>query len=767
MPDISTFLRQSSLTYADVEADIYRYIDNLPEGSKPKDLFRGSEGKLIIDQLAACHSDMAYKIIVGFCESYLLYANKIEDIIANAESKGYNVSRGENATVLCTFIPDSSSTISYLDQIGTVDEYGLYSLESKTLVSGVATTIKAVIGTLNTLSYTVLNVNELVYRFTSSNISDDIRIRVDGETIEFSTEPMRALYGYLVAMTNSFGSVDLLDFSHLSSLSSGITQVVYTGPYQYVQPQVFKYNLSGTFYYTSEELSEGVIVYTDETLTNEFGKVTFVDNTTVNIEGDEITYSGPYMLSIDYYEYLFSNIPYYLSGPIEPGLYVYTDSSLTEIYGIVDTVYTDTSNVIIRSVTSVDQIYTVNAGSVIELDYIELDNISYSNLSGEFNLGELTNIVQVSSYREPEEAVEIQKNTIIHEQTRNVLVARRDAKKLIKLYLPGKVETNDYDFAPGVIGVTYTLNSGLPLSEREYEDLTNYLSESRVMGIPMPIIIPSTNASINLTTSVVTTQIINKDLLQTNFDSVFHKYEKDPGITIDFDVVEHKLESFDSVQNVRFSPVESEIIEGEYFNLGSFIVVPEISSAFVAVRYAYYTGSEEPSWPTTLNDTVTDGDLIFKTIKYASSESSWVANSSLEIGQTVNPTTYTGYSYQVVGYLNYTGSSQPAGEGYDGDVMWKITSYDPSAPLWSANSLVNYGDIVNITTSTVFSLIASDFRRKITEEPNWSDYHDKNTMFNDNNCYWRRIPMDGNYIALGAKLKLPWNTYLTISQTIK
>lgn len=220
MPDLSTYLRQSSLTYSDVVRDLTVYVNSLPDGSKPKDLFLGSEGKLIIDYLAAEHSDIAYKIIMGFCENYLLYANKTENIIANAESKGYNVPRGRNPILRITYVSNNANPIQYLDQVGTVEDYGLYALNKITEVEvGAQITLDVVIGERKIMNYTVTDPEQLVYRFTNPKVSDDLRVYV-GESdlaVDHTTDPVQALYGKLCVMTNSYGSIDLLDFSSLEA----------------------------------------------------------------------------------------------------------------------------------------------------------------------------------------------------------------------------------------------------------------------------------------------------------------------------------------------------------------------------------------------------------------------------------------------------------------------------------------------------------------------------------------------------------------------
>ena len=767
MPDLSTFLRQSSLTFSDCQTDCFKYVDSLPEGSKPKDLFKGSEGRLIIDYLCAFHSDIAFKVIMGFCENYLLYANKIENIIANSESKGYNVSRGNNLRLLCTFVPDQTSTIAYLDKVGEIENYGLYSLESKQITAGEATSLSVVVGSLNSVTYKVEDASTLAYRFTASDISDDIKVYIDEKVVNISTDPIQALYGLLVAMTNSYGSVDILDFSNLSSLSTSEV-TMYNGDYELVLDDYYTYKLGNNdVVYTKEPIGIDVDVYADKELTMAYGKVDDIDNAKhlIVITTFDGKYTGTYREYTEYYTYKLDNKDYYTPGPLEKGMLVYEDASFVILFGTVSAIYPDSKTCTISRMSTVsDRDYIITAGTNIRLDYIKLEKIAYTGASGIFNIGTLTNIIQLSQGTVLENAVDIQKNTILHEQTRNTIVARRDAKKIVKLskkIIPGVIDTNDYDYSPSTVAVTYVLDSHLPMSDVQKESLNQYLSECRAYGIPMPYIVNSFNVDMNLNVSVKTTTVVDKDDLQDNVDKIFFNYNNTPGVTVDFDMIEKKIEKLDSVEVSRFIPVASEYVPDQYVNLGSFIINGD--SAFMAAAYNYRSGKTEPIWQDT--GTFEDGDLILQPVRWQYA-STWSAENILYIGQQVNPTINNGHTYEVVGIKNKTSDTQPIGPGFDGDIVWSKTSYDSTSPYWTALNQTNYGDKVNLPGNTDYTLVASGFRRKAdSTEPDWPRYG-TSTVVASSTIRYVRIPLAGGMIAKGATLTLPWNSYLNSIQTV-
>lgn len=767
MPDISTFLRQSSLTFSDCQADCFKYLDSLPEGSKPRDLFKGSEGRLIIDYLCAFHSDIAYKIIVGYCESYLIYANKVENIIANAESKGYNVSRGSNIRLLCTFIPDQTATISYLDKVGELEDYGLYSLESKKVISGEPTSLTVVVGKLKSITYTVEDSDALAYRFTANNISNDIKVYIDNKNVKVSTDPIQALYGLLVAMTNSYGSVDIMDFSNLSSLSTSEV-IMYNGDYELVPDDYYMYKLGNNdIIYAAEPMGIDVKFYTDPDLTLYYGVVQDLDTAKhlVKIIKQNGSFTGSYRDYIPYYTYKLDNKLYYTPGPLEKGMLVYEDASFVLLFGTVTTIYMDARTCIIsRAANVTDRDYLITSGTKIRLDYIELEQMSYTGAAGTFNIGTLTNAVQTSSGTSLEPTTDIQKNTILHEQTRNTIVARRDAKKLVRMsktIIPGIIATNDYDYSPSTVAVTYVLDSHLPATQFQLDELNSYLSECRAAGIPMPYIVNSFNVNANIDVAITTSVITDKEQLQQKTDNEFKKYNNEPGVTIDFDNIEKHIEEIDSVEVVRFKPVASEYVASEYVNLGSFIT--KDNNSYMAVAYNYRTGTIEPLWPDAR--TIEDGDLILKPVRWQYA-TEWQEKMILYVGQMVNPTKANGHTYEVVSVKHKTGEIEPVGPGYDGDIVWSKTSYDKTAPYWMAINQTEYGDIINLPGNTDYSLVASGFRRKAdSTEPDWDKYS-KSTVVVSDTIRYLRVPLAGEYIAKGTTLTLPWNSYFITTQNI-
>lgn len=631
MPDLSTYLRQSSLTYSDVVADLTNYVNSLPDGSKPKDLFLGSEGKLIIDYLAAEHSDIAYKIIMGFCENYLLYANKLENIIANAESKGFNALRGTNATLNITYISAYSNPIGYLDQVGTIEDYGIYSLEDRDNIHvGDQITLKCVIGTRKDLTYTVNDPEQLVYRFTEPKVSDHLRIYIDSVgPINYTTNPVEALYGKLCVMTNSYGSIDLLDFSSMEAAQ-------------------------------------------------------------------------------DYIE---------------------------------------------------NKDYQILQQSTIQVQYIEYATIKYEGAIGTFTLGSLSNLLQTSVGTAPSTPVEIQKNAMLWQQTQARVVARRDYKKVTQLHVPGIMNVNDMDYSPATVAVTYVTKDGMPMTKEEYDDLIVYLNKTRTAGIPLPYIVPSNAVTLILNAHVSLLNYVDASVLTTKIQKEYDYYTYQPGIELPFNDLEENCEQLENVQVVRYSFNSIQFPAGQYCPLGT-VIQPGNGNAYIACTYAYSTGDDEPTWPTTLGTYKEDGTVKWMCVPFEEAPY-WEPAKVMNEGQIRLPSTANGFAYEIQAASYYTGSVEPEGEGYDGDIYWRQTIYDSTAPMWQADTEVNYGDIYNFTTVEGYSFVASGVRKRAPiTEPEWTT-EDSYQLVGD--ILFMRVPLEANFIAKDAVLSMPWNSYLVMT----
>lgn len=89
-----------------------------------------------------------------------------------------------------------------------------------------------------------------------------------------------------------------------------------------------------------------------------------------------------------------------------------------------------------------------------------------------------------------------------------------------------------------------------------------------------------------------------------------------------------------------------------------------------------YTGTAEPTWPTTINATVTDGDVIWKE---ANSNIPWQASHAYASGEIVKPITSNSRTYRciVAGTSNSSAPTWPTTDQAtvtDGGVTWRCTS---------------------------------------------------------------------------------------------
>lgn len=146
-----------------------------------------------------------------------------------------------------------------------------------------------------------------------------------------------------------YGTVTSLENGNI--VISNIT-TAYDGAFSLVSNgDYYTYTLGATNYYTSEALATGVSVYTDTALSELFGIVTSIEGNTVLIQNTTEVYNGVYSdTSTRVYTYTLGENTLYSSGVLIPGLTIYINSDLTVPYGVVENI--TTQNVVIHSTQS-------------------------------------------------------------------------------------------------------------------------------------------------------------------------------------------------------------------------------------------------------------------------------------------------------------------------------------------------------------------------------------------------------------------------------
>lgn len=127
---------------------------------------------------------------------------------------------------------------------------------------------------------------------------------------------------------------------------------VYSGAYTLESQAVtYKYSINGTTYYTNSSIQVGSNLYTEESLTTLYGTVTNLQNNTITVSDIQTAYSGSFtqVSSGSYYTCDLGGTNYYTLVPIASGVVVYTDTDTTDVFGTVTSV--TGSTVLIQNTT--------------------------------------------------------------------------------------------------------------------------------------------------------------------------------------------------------------------------------------------------------------------------------------------------------------------------------------------------------------------------------------------------------------------------------
>lgn len=198
-----------SISFEMIRNSLENYIAAKPEEEAWKDFFDSSVGQTIIELAAALGTFYSYQFIIGRREAYLATAQNRTSLIGLSQTLGYSVSRGENVRVRLSFIPAETQTLPKWTTIGSYTEYDVVLTEEAVLNAGETAVVDAIIGNnmYETINVTTSEITQ--FTFSNANVTDTIRLLLNGNELPLSTQVKDAINDYYVAISNVFGSVDV------------------------------------------------------------------------------------------------------------------------------------------------------------------------------------------------------------------------------------------------------------------------------------------------------------------------------------------------------------------------------------------------------------------------------------------------------------------------------------------------------------------------------------------------------------------------------
>jgi hypothetical protein len=414
---------------------------------------------------------------------------------------------------------------------------------------------------------------------------------------------------------------------------------------------------------------------------------------------------------------------------------------LSNPFGSVDVFYLNKPSFTVK--------YGVN--DQLKLKFVNLDNRDFELTDVTLSIGAASSMEFTSNYEEEESVEAIKVNAPIYSETQYVIRGREDYIKLFRLLETDVVSTNYVDISPMVVRLYYVRGDDLLYSPSEKAAIIDKLALNRNMGLQPPEIAEAVRCKIQINVAIQTFNI--SGTLPQDVSAIVDSYQNTLGVSIDFFDIENQIERFTDVKVARLTVGSTPWVAGQYYEPEQH-VSPTVSNGFIyrAKDILRFSANVEPVWPTVVDDTVIDNELIWK-CKYLERQcdpinpilpiipprSMWDNATSYSIGQIVIPTSLDIYEYEMVGFVHKsdameptwpalaggTASSKVGSEVRDNKILWRAIELVGSPTAWQATTQYNIGDIVIATDPSASDCVGLMFQavsilgRTAGSQPTW------------------------------------------------
>lgn len=202
-------IRLDSLSFSQIQSSLINYFNNQVEADRWRDFYESSTGRFFIRLLSAFGSFVSYLNVVNRRETYITYAENRASLIGIAQNLGYSVLRGKNEIVELTVVPNITGLIPAFTVVGNVKSLDLITVEDIQLNNATPVNVKLYIGKLSSEDVTIDTDKLKVFRFSSSNVSDYYRLKLNGNILPTSRNLRDLSNDKYVAISNPVGAVDI------------------------------------------------------------------------------------------------------------------------------------------------------------------------------------------------------------------------------------------------------------------------------------------------------------------------------------------------------------------------------------------------------------------------------------------------------------------------------------------------------------------------------------------------------------------------------
>lgn len=205
-----TAIQNTSVSFSEIYAGLLAYVQSKPNyESYWKDFYASGAGTTMLELIASLAVYENFAIDSSRRDTYLQECRLRSSAVAISNNSGYSAGRGNNPTYTLTFTPSVGFNVAEFDTVGTYKSaYSLISKEAKSFSQGVQSTIDVTIGQLSSEIVVVPSADLQPFRFTSSNVSSDYKLELNGSVLPVSAAFSDLASDAWVAISNPFGAVD-------------------------------------------------------------------------------------------------------------------------------------------------------------------------------------------------------------------------------------------------------------------------------------------------------------------------------------------------------------------------------------------------------------------------------------------------------------------------------------------------------------------------------------------------------------------------------
>jgi hypothetical protein len=197
-----------SVSFKEIREDLLSYIESQPDSDKWSIFFQSTAGSNIVDFLSGLAAFLKMEVITARRENFIQFSKNRSSIIGHGQALGYSAYRGRNKRLSVTIVPSTTGVIYKYSYIGAVRDRYLVVEKDTVVNAGVPVSIDVIVGEVEEQTKIAPNTSLNSFRFTKPNVSQDCLIYIDDVEIPWSDSVEGMLDAKFNLQSNSYGSVD-------------------------------------------------------------------------------------------------------------------------------------------------------------------------------------------------------------------------------------------------------------------------------------------------------------------------------------------------------------------------------------------------------------------------------------------------------------------------------------------------------------------------------------------------------------------------------